>query len=338
MHRRTVLLAAAVGLLACSSREGRSSRDEATAPALERPSQAARRHRDFPSYFHRNLAELNRYALSQSRYGETHEGEAVLVFVTEDFHKDSQVKYEGGDREGVIEVLKMIAYRSFFTGIYPYTVSTAVYDPVDPRTPSPMKAVGSVTEWGGSTFMQWNRDTVGFRVVAHSYFEGEADRRVELPDVLLEDSLFTQIRTDPSALPTGMRSVVPGLHHLRFEHLPLHAYAARLERDRASHPAAGGGEVERYTIRYPEIGRTLRIYFGAAFPHEIFGWEEELAAGDEVQLTEASRTHALLDDFWNHNGRAHAPYRAALGLFGGAGSGLGISSRDAARGRRRGVP
>lgn len=36
-------------------------------------------------------AELNRYRLSQARYGELHEGEAVLIFVTEEFLPQEQV-------------------------------------------------------------------------------------------------------------------------------------------------------------------------------------------------------------------------------------------------------
>ncbi|MBC7171350.1 MAG: septum formation inhibitor Maf [Polyangiaceae bacterium] len=318
--RPTLVLATVVlvAFSACGERAPSPRQDV----ELERPVDAARTHRDFAAYYHRGLAELNRYALSQSRYGEIHEGEAVLIFVIEEVHQTTQVRYEGGDREGVIETLKSIAHRSFSTGIYPYSVSTAIYDPVDPARPSPLKAVGSVIEWSGSTFMQWNRDAAGFRVVAHSYFQGESDREAELPDAILEDAFFTQIRIDPRALPTGARMVVPGLHHLRLEHLPLQGYAARLERDRARHSSAEG-ELERYTITYPEIGRTLRIYFGRTFPHEIYGFEEELAEGGEVLRTEAIRTNVGLDAYWTHNRREHAPYRAALGLTGGQQGGPG---------------
>ncbi len=331
MNRAAILVTAA--LAACSAPE-RPRGDDVAVPELESPADAARTHASFGAYYHRGLAELNRYALSQSRYGETHDGEAVLVFVTEEFHEGSQVKYEGhGDRADVIEVLKLIAYRSFATGIYPYTVSTTVYDPVDPARPSPIKAVGTVVEWCGATFMQWNRAEGGFRVDAHSYFETEADRVLDIPDALLEDQLFTAIRRDPASLPIGEHRVVPALHHLRFAHLPIRAYAARIERERGAHPSARG-PVERYTLRYPELGRTVRIFFGAAFPHEIFGFEEEVERDGRTERTTARRTHAGLDDYWNHNGRADAPYRAALGITGGVGAPDGIHSAPGPLGTR----
>ena len=46
---------------------------------------------NFNKYWYAGEAELNSYTLSQARYGENHEGEAVLIFVTEDFSKSKYV-------------------------------------------------------------------------------------------------------------------------------------------------------------------------------------------------------------------------------------------------------
>ena len=48
----------------------------------------------FNSYWFKGQAEISNYELSQARYGATHNGETVLVFVTEDFSKSKQVKMD----------------------------------------------------------------------------------------------------------------------------------------------------------------------------------------------------------------------------------------------------
>ena len=53
------------------------------------------------------------------RGGEEHAGDAVLIFVTEDFLPKLQVKREVSEAPDAISVLKLNAYRRFYTGIYP---------------------------------------------------------------------------------------------------------------------------------------------------------------------------------------------------------------------------
>ena len=55
-------------------------------------SRAAALSQEFKDYWYSGEAELTRYELEQARYGEIHRGDAVLIFVTEDFRTDKQVK------------------------------------------------------------------------------------------------------------------------------------------------------------------------------------------------------------------------------------------------------
>src|SRR5690606_11223144 len=63
----------------------------------------------FSSYWHQGKAEISSYQLDQSRYGRNHDGKAVLIFVTEDFSKNKQVKLENPqpDSRDAINVLKL---------------------------------------------------------------------------------------------------------------------------------------------------------------------------------------------------------------------------------------
>ena len=93
------------------------------------------------------------------------------------------------------------------------------------------------------------------------------------------------------------------MHALRFLHRDLAPYAATGTLEEVD------GH-QRYTVEIPELGRTLEVDFGSAFPHAISGWTERL--GDEVSV--ATRTNAVMTDYWSHNGPDDAPYRQALGL------------------------
>lgn len=44
----------------------------------------------FGEYWFQGKAEISSYDLTQYRYGEAREGEAVMIFVTEDFRKRSK--------------------------------------------------------------------------------------------------------------------------------------------------------------------------------------------------------------------------------------------------------
>ena len=87
----------------------------------------------FARYWYDGNAEISSYTLTQNRYGELHEGKAVLVFVTEDFSKQKQVKLDHPEKAGAdkLPVLKMNFSKNFLTGIYPYSILNSVFTPVD---------------------------------------------------------------------------------------------------------------------------------------------------------------------------------------------------------------
>ncbi|MFQ5504027.1 MAG: hypothetical protein ACE5F1_04415 [Planctomycetota bacterium] len=154
------------------------------------------RDRRFFDYWHQGEAEISRYRLSQARYGENHDGHAVLIFVTEDFLPGRGVKYEGSDpsRAGSVPVLKLNFVKKFITGIYPYSMMCSVFTPTNARRTRSLKVSASIQEWCGHVYQQMNLRDGKYRVDLHSYFEQEADRAHELEAVMLEDEIWTRIR------------------------------------------------------------------------------------------------------------------------------------------------
>jgi hypothetical protein len=266
----------------------------------------------FGRYWYAGKAELTRYALEQARYGEIHQGESVLVFVTEPFWPDKQVKLERGDPARAATVLKLNFTRKFFTGIYPYSLMTSTFTQISGTAPHTLKVTTSAQEWCGHTFTQHNyrERERAWRGLLRSYFENEGDREFTIPDAWLEDEIWNRIRIAPASLPVGSIRVVPGLQFARMGH----RFSAAEPAEASLSDAAGGERV--YTLRYPEFGRTLTIRFQSVAPYKITSWEEtQPGRGASPPLTtKAVRTNELYIDYWRHNGVDDAPYRKQLGL------------------------
>lgn len=248
-------------------------------------------------------AEINRYTLDQSRYGHQHPGHAELIFVTEPFLTEKQVKNETGSQPST-DVLKLNALRTFNTGIYSYRTMTSTFRPVDPvKFPHALKTTTSVQDWCGQSYQQINRKHSKWQVELRSYFEKEGDQNYELEESWLEDELWLLARLDPQKLPTGLIQVIPGAVTTRFDHHPIRPYKA-----------IGSLKYSKqiiYTLYYPELQKTLEIILDLKFPHIIRAWKETSPQG----TTKATLTHRIMNsEYWSKNKPNDQTLRSTLGL------------------------
>lgn len=260
----------------------------------------------FKKQWYAGLAEITRYELKQAQYRDVHDGDAVLIFVTEDFLADKHVKRERGDGPSV-SVLKLNATSNFTTGLYPYSVMTSVFTPVSPDQKHALKVTSTAQEWCGHTFIQLNRRDGGYHATVRSYFQSEGDRDLTLPDAILEDEIWTRIRLAPEQLPIGEIQIIPGAQFQRLAHALPKVQTARAE-------LATGDTTQVYTLAYTSIDRKLAITFAKAYPHAILGWEESHRRRGRWLTTTARQTHAIRLDYWNKNKPEDTAYRAQLGL------------------------
>ena len=258
---------------------------------------------DFRQYWYQGKGELTRYSLEQARYGEIHKGESVLIFVTEPFLKTKQVKLESGKSEDAVSVLKLNLTKKFYTGIYPYSLMTSVFSPVDFQKYRTLKVSSSTQEWCGNTFSQLNFKNNTYEALIRSYFEEEGDQNITVKGTWLEDEIWTRIRLAPETLPVGNFEVIPGLQFVRLGHVDLKVEPATAEKK-------SEGNTEIYTLQYKNLKRALTIRYDKAFPHIIQSWEEK----SQSLTTRAVRTKTIMLDYWNKNGVADAPFRKQLGL------------------------
>ena len=181
-------------------------------------------HKTFGDYWYQGKAEITSYEMEQARYGEIRKGHAVLIFVTEDFSKSKQVKLDNPqkDPEDAVKILKLNFVRKFITGIYPYSIMTSVFTPVELSShPNTLKLSFSSQEWCGNVHTQANHKKNRYEFNSYSYFESEGDAKFELEDAILEDELWTRIRISPDRLPVGNIKIIPSLLSSRLKHFEL---------------------------------------------------------------------------------------------------------------------
>ena len=260
----------------------------------------------FKKQWYAGLAEITRYELKQAQYRDVHNGDAVLIFVTEDFLADKHVKRERGDGPSV-SVLKLNATSKFTTGLYPYSIMTSVFTPVAPDQKHSLKVTSTAQEWCGHTFIQLNRRDSGYHATVRSYFQSEGDSDLTLPNAILEDEIWTRIRLAPDQLPIGEIQIIPGTQFQRLAHA--------LPKVQTAHAELATGDTTRvYTLAYTSIDRKLAITFEKNYPHAILGWEESHQRRGRWLTTTAHKTHTIMLDYWNKNNLEDTAYRTQLGL------------------------
>ncbi|MFC3880591.1 hypothetical protein ACFOSV_10405 [Algoriphagus namhaensis] len=263
----------------------------------------------FASYWYQNKAEINVYALDQVRYGEIRKGEAVMIFVTEDFSTKKQVKLDNPQRSpsDARKVLKLNKTREFQTGVYPYNTMLSVFTPVYEELNSP-KVVASVTEWCGQSFTQMNWRNSNYNVQQFSYFESEGDQDLKI-NAQSEDELWNLIRLNPDLIEEGISRLIPGLVYQRFSHVKLQVENASISKTSVN------ASVEEVQVEYQDLSRKLSIRYQKSFPHEILSWEEsEVSSAGDTLVTKAIRKKKQMLDYWNLNSKSDEELAKSLSL------------------------
>ncbi|MFK7748055.1 MAG: septum formation inhibitor Maf [Kordia sp.] len=310
ISRQLILAAVTVvgTIIACSNVKSNASDTAINTSKLEIEKPAQATSEAFNKYWYAGKAELTSFELEQGRYGEIHKGKAVLVYVTEDFNPEKQVKADQ-QRANNVPVLKLNATKKFYTGVYPYSIMTSTFYPVA-NNEHAIKATSSMQEWCGHVFTQLN-NREKFDVHSYSYFESESDQKFSIDKEILEDELWVKLRIDPSQLPVGSQKIVPAFDVLRMKHIPLKAYEATATLNTS-------GATSTYVLEYPKLNRKLSINFNTSFPHDILGWTETATSGygnsARTLTTKAKIIKKLKSAYWSKNSVKDSTLRKKLGL------------------------
>ena len=314
--KRIVLFAIAVwGIFACSESFRSDTRNEgevvSVVQSIDSPSAK------LSEYWYQGKAEITSYQLAQNRYQDVHPGEAIMIFVTEDFLVDKQVKNERYQNPNTTSVLKNNQLRKFPTGIYDYQMMTSVFTPANPNEyPYSLKVTSSAQEWCGQAFMQVNYKDKHYVMQLNSYFEGEGDQSQKAELAILEDEIYNRIRINPANLPKGEIAIYPSSMVLRLLHLPFKPVQAEATTNVYTGHDIVGDELSVYQITFPSLGRTLEIVYETKAPYEIAGWVDAYPSvfDRKVRKTIAQRKKTVLAPYWQQNGLSDMKLREALEL------------------------
>ncbi|WP_291964580.1 septum formation inhibitor Maf [Maribacter sp.] len=263
---------------------------------------------EFKDYWYNGTAEITSYKLEQARYGEMREGTAVMIYVTEPFLPDAQVKADNNNKSN-IPVLKLNSTKNYITGIYPYSIMTSSFYPVHDNQHA-LKLSFSSQEWCGHVYAQLNNKD-DFEIMSHSYFESEGDQQYHLDKATLENEIWNKVRINPSDLPIGEISIIPSLEFIRLTHKEFRAYKAF-----TSLSTVNG--ISTYEITYPKLERTLKINFQNEFPYLIESWTDTFYDGfgnNKKKLTsKATRINRITTPYWQQKSNKDLSLRDSLGL------------------------
>ncbi|WP_019038138.1 hypothetical protein [Psychroflexus tropicus] len=257
----------------------------------------------FKEYWYNGEAELTSYDLEYFRYGEKRTGKAMMIFVTEDFLRQQQVK-ANSKSEATVSVMKLNSTKKFNTGIYPYSIMESTFLPLTKREPL-LKASSSIQEWCGQTYAQLNR-RVMFELKTHSYFEGEADAEFERPITFTENELWLSLRIDPRKMKLGEQKILPSLSFLQLNHKKFKAYKAIIEQSE--------GDYIVTSLTYAALGRILNVYQSKSFPYSIEKWEELDISSNDTLVSRAIKNKTLRTKYWEKNSNKYLHLRDSLNL------------------------
>ncbi|WP_206052155.1 septum formation inhibitor Maf [Nonlabens xiamenensis] len=261
--------------------------------------------KEFEDYWYSGTSEISSYELSQARYGELRSGTAVMVFVTEPFDMVQQVKADQEDGN-VQSVLKLNATRNFNTGIYPYTLMSSTFYPLE-KDQNAIKIAGSIQEWCGHTYMQLNQRDDRYQAVLHSYFQSEGNRNFDIGLTMTENQIPIQLRLGPQNMPVGSFEMIPSVEFLRLKHHEARAYSVNAQLDTLDDEFV-------YSVKFPALKRTISFRTQKTFPFKILSWKDNYEDGGSPMVSSGTLKKTIKTDYWNKNSNADQILRNSLAL------------------------
>lgn len=272
---------------------------------------------DFYSHWADGKAEVSSYEVAQPRYGELRSGYGVMIFVTEDLHRQTLLKVESpvppADR---FYALKLNHILKFMTGIYNYSVMTSVFSQVEgERQPFELRRISfSAQEWCGQVFDEalFSGGQINGRISSYFASEGRGAYQLEQPaHFASEDHLLIRVRElqGPFMALGEVRElkVLPSFWQLRQAHRPHALVEGRLHKaaEEPIQTAAGARTSVRWELHIGPRQRTL--WTEKAYPHRILRWED--GAGGRGEWVRTIRV-----PYWQLQANADEVYRRELGI------------------------
>ncbi|MGY8824091.1 MAG: hypothetical protein ACKVJG_09160 [Candidatus Latescibacterota bacterium] len=272
---------------------------------------------DFYEHWGDGRAELSSYEVLQPRYGEMRQGYGVMIFVTEEIHRETYIKVESPTpAEKRLYVLKLNNMLKFNTGIYDYSVMTSVFSEVEAveHAFALRKVSLSAQEWCGHVFDEAQVRDGRLQGTLHSYFEREGRRDYQLErarNFASEDGLLIRMRElKGELLAVGGRmevQLLPGLWSLRTAHAQHGLVAATLSKGEVVEVESIGAQLAAHIWTLEAEAFWKKYWVEKAYPHRILRWEHSDGGRGELKKT-------IRVPYWSLHDNADETYRKELDI------------------------
>ncbi len=271
---------------------------------------------EFYAHWGDGRAEISSYKVVQPRYGEARAGYGVLIFVTEDIHRDSFIKVESPEVPAAERVyaLKLNCVLKFNTGIYDYAVMTSVFSAVEGEEhPFELRKVSfSAQEWCGHVFEEVMLRAGRLQGELNSYFEKEGRQHYELEapaQFESEDHLLIRIRELKGGFMAAGEerriALLPSLWNFRMQHRARAIEQARLAKGQEAQIEAGGQSCAAFPWTWETGGMKKTVWVEKAYPHRILSWEDTEGGRGELLVT-------VREPYWTQNHNRDLVWREKL--------------------------
>jgi hypothetical protein len=156
--------------------------------------------------------------------------------------------------------------------------------------------------------MQFNRNGDNYQVQLRSYFQSEGNRDCAVDNVMTENQLALQLRLDPLAMPVDSLQIIPSAEFLRLKHVETKPYLGITKMSELPDGLL-------YSVKFPELGRTVAYKVEKEFPHRILNWMDRYNDGGKPMVSTASIKKTYKTAYWQQNGSEFEKFREEkLGL------------------------
>jgi len=272
---------------------------------------------EFYEHWSDGRAEVSSYEVVQPRYGEMRAGYGVMIFVTEDIHRDTHIKVESPlSAQKRLYVLKLNNVLKFNTGMYDYSVMTSVFSEVEAAEYAfALRKISlSAQEWCGHVFDEVQVRGGRLNGTLNSYFESEGRREYQLErerNFASEDGLLIRMRElKGELLATGERmelQLLPGLWSLRMAHAEHALVAATLDKGEVVEIESRGAQLAAHIWTLETAAGWKKYWIEKAYPHRILRWEHSDGGRGELKKT-------IRVPYWSLHDNADETYRRELDI------------------------
>jgi hypothetical protein len=217
----------------------------------------------FNNYWKKQGTETSQFVLKQDS---AKIGEVTLSFTLQNFEQHETKEH--------IQMLSSTFSQKSID--YKNSVTTSTFMPLNILLrPHALEISSSIQELNGTEFMKLKNAPKSYAVAIEGNLIKKEEEHLALSKTHNEDEIWAKIRQNPATLPQGEIDIIPSLTYWNTVHKIPEVQSAKAELKNYEGNEFTGKRLKTYSLNYPDLKRSVSIFFEEHFPFQIVGWQEE---------------------------------------------------------------